>query len=359
MWRRTEGNILEADVQALVNTVNTVGVTGKGIALQFKKAFPGMFREYEAICKANKLHPGQMHVYELGLDDRGITANPRYIINFPTKRHWKGQSKLADIVAGLNALVDELKRRRITSVAIPPLGCGQGGLDWDEVRPLIERAMERIPEVEALIYAPKGSPEPIAMINRTERPELTPSRANMLRLLSEYPILGYELSLLEIHKILYFLQVAGEPLRLRFDQGQYGPYADNLRHVLHRFEGHFIEGFGDGRNNPRTPIRLIDEAVNEAARVSAESSTPEQKERVRRVFELIEGFETPYGMELLASAHWVVSQQGVPNEPNAVVDAVQGWNERKRKVMRPDHIRVAWNRLDRLGWLDQNTTNHD
>jgi O-acetyl-ADP-ribose deacetylase (regulator of RNase III) len=351
MWKLTEGNILEADAQALVNTVNTVGVMGKGIALQFKKAFPEMFKAYEAVCKAKKLQPGQMHVY-----DRGQMFNPRYIINFPTKRHWKGKSKLADIVAGLDALVEELTSRDIKSVAIPPLGCGQGGLSWDEVRPLIEQAMARIPKVEALIYAPKGAPEPAAIVNRTEPPEMTPSRANLLRLLSEYCVLGYELTLLEIHKILYFLQDAGEPLRLRFTKDRYGPYADNLRHVLHRFEGHFLVGFGDGRNSPRTPIRLFEDAVREAIRVSEESSTPEQKHRVRRVFELIEGFESPYGMELLASVHWVAARDGVPNEPEAVVRAVHAWNDRKRKIVKAEHIQVAWNRLLEQGWLGSDSS---
>ncbi|QEH31711.1 RNase III inhibitor [Aquisphaera giovannonii] len=354
MWKRTEGNILEADVQALVNTVNTVGVMGKGIALQFKKAFPEMFEAYEAVCKAKTLRPGLMHVY-----DRGQMFNPRYIINFPTKRHWKGKSRIADIEAGLDALVEELTARDIKSVAIPPLGCGHGGLDWDEVRPLIEQAMDRVPEVEALIYAPKGAPEPAAIVNRTERPEMTPSRANMLRLLSEYCVLGYDLTLLEIQKILYFLQVAGEPLKLRFAKDRYGPYADNLRHVLHRFEGHFLVGFGDGRNSPRTPIRLFEEAVSEAVQVSERSSTPEQKDRVRRVFDLIEGFESPYGMELLASVHWVAAQEGVPSEPAAVVQAVHAWNDHKRKTMKPEHIHVAWNRLQDLGWLGRDTTSHD
>src|SRR4051812_40187069 len=133
MWKIVEGNIIEADAQALVNTVNTVGVMGKGIALQFKKAFPEMVESYEAACEAKTLQPGRMHVY-----DRGQMINPRYIINFPTKRHWKGKSKIADIVSGLDALVEELKSRGITSVAIPPLGCGHGGLDWGDVLPLIE-----------------------------------------------------------------------------------------------------------------------------------------------------------------------------------------------------------------------------
>jgi O-acetyl-ADP-ribose deacetylase (regulator of RNase III) len=347
MWKIVEGNILESDVEALVNTVNTVGVMGTGIALQFKKAFPDMFAAYEAVCKAKKLQPGQMHVY-----DQGSMFNPRYIINFPTKRHWKGKSKLTDIETGLVALVEELTTRSINSVAIPPLGCGHGGLDWREVRPLIEQAMERVPDVEALIYAPKGAPEPAAMITRTRSPEMSSSRANIMRLLSEYCILGYELSLLEIQKILYFLQVAGEPLRLRFEKGSYGPYADNLRHVLHQFEGHFIVGFGDGKNSPRTPIRLFEQAVGEAVRVSEESSTPEQKQRVRRVFDLIEGFESPYGMELLASVHWVATHETACNDTEAVVHAINAWNDRKSRIMNPEHIRVAWNRLHDLGWLE-------
>jgi O-acetyl-ADP-ribose deacetylase (regulator of RNase III) len=294
-----------------------------------------------------------MHVF-----DRGSMFNPRYIINFPTKRHWKGKSRIIDIETGLDALVEELTTRGIKSVAIPPLGCGYGGLDWGDVRPRIERAMERVPEVDALIYVPNGAPEPAAMVNRTERPQMTPSRANMLRLLSEYCVLGYELSLLEIQKILYFLQVTGEPLRLHFEKGQYGPYADNLRHVLHRFEGHFIEGFGDGRNSPRTPIRLLDDVVREATQVSEQSSTVEQKERIRRVFDVIEGFESPYGMELLASVHWVATAEGISNDPEAVVLAVHQWNDRKRCLMKPEHIRVAWHRLRGLGWLDLDMSGH-
>lgn len=346
MWKVAEGNILNADVQALVNTVNTVGVMGKGIALQFKKAFPAMFEAYEKICKKDKLQPGQMHVY-----DRGQMFNPRYIINFPTKKHWKGKSKIADIESGLAALVEVLTQRGIRSVAIPPLGCGHGGLDWQEVFPLIQRALEQVPDVEAVIYAPKGAPAPAEMVNRTERPEMTPSRANMIRLLSEYCVLGYELRLLEIQKILYFLQSKGEPLKLRFVKRVYGPYADNLRHVMHRFEGHFIEGFGDGKNSPWTPIRLFDEVVAEATKVSKEAATPEQEEQVQQVFRLIEGFESPYGMELLSSIHWVATQEGADADLDTVVQAVHQWNDRKRRIMRPEHIRVAWARLREQGWL--------
>jgi hypothetical protein len=197
------------------------------------------------------------------------------------------------------------------------------------------------------------------MSERIEGPEMTPGQANIIRLLSGYGVLGYELTLLEIEKILYFLQESGEPLRLRFEKGPHGPYADNLRHVLHDFEGHFLEDIGDGRNSPRTPIRLFDEAVSEAERVSEESSTPEQRERGRRVFGVIEGFESPYGMELLASVHWAVDRDRVPSDPESLIQAVHQWSDRKRRIMKPEHIRVAWNRLRDLGWLGRDTASDD
>lgn len=346
MFKIVTGNILEADVEALVNTVNTVGVMGKGIALQFKKAYPEMMAAYERACRSGELQPGRMHVY-----DFGRMFNPRYIINFPTKRHWRGKSKLADIRAGLDALVNELEQRGIRSVAIPPLGCGHGGLQWSEVLPLIKKALEGVSDVETLVYAPAGAPKPAAMVNRTSKPEMTPRRANVMRVLAEYSVLGYELTLLEIQKLLYFLQEAGEPLQLRFEQGTYGPYADNLRHVLNRFEGHFLEGFGDGGNSPRTPIQLFSDAVNEASSVSREASTPEQEGRVQRVFQLIEGFESPYGMELLASVHWVaVKTEGERGAERAIAE-IHAWNDRKRRLMKPEHVRLAWEWLNDKGWL--------
>lgn len=193
------------------------------------------------------------------------------------------------------------------------------------------------------------------MIVRTERPEMTPLRATVLHVLSRYCVLGYDLTLLEVQKLLYFLQEAGEPLRLRFREDVYGPYADNLRHVLHLFEGHFISGFGDGKNSPSTVINLLSDALDEAERVlSCDSGfSDESKNRIKSVVELIEGFESPYGMELLATVHWVVAQRKVSGTFQSVVEAVHSWNERKRHMMKPEHIRMAWERLKDCGWIEQ------
>ncbi len=147
MIRSTRGDLLKAEAEALVNPVNCVGVMGKGLALQFKKAFPDNFEAYEAACKRGEVGPGRMFVF-----DTGRLIYPRYVVNFPTKRHWRDKSRIDDIWTGLGALVAEIRDRDITSIAIPRLGSGLGGLDWSQVRPLIENWMAPLAEVEVLIF---------------------------------------------------------------------------------------------------------------------------------------------------------------------------------------------------------------
>lgn len=119
MIELTRGNLLKADAQALVNAVNCVGVMGKGIALQFKQAYPENFRVYESACTAKEVRPGRMLIVATG-----VLIGPRFVINFPTKRHWRDNSRIEDIDAGLNALIDDVRRLKISSIAVPPLGCG-------------------------------------------------------------------------------------------------------------------------------------------------------------------------------------------------------------------------------------------
>lgn len=350
MIEKTTGNLLEADVEALINTVNTVGVMGKGIALQFKKAFPENFKAYKKACDAKELEPGQMLVVET----HELPGTAKYIINFPTKRHWRGKSKMEDIDSGLVALVQEIKKRNITSVAVPPLGCGNGGLRWSEVFPRIEAAFAGLPDVRVLVFEPAGAPSPRKMLNRTERPNMTPGRAAVLCLMNRYSVPGYvyRLSMLEIQKLAYFMQVSGQALRLKFQKHHYGPYADNLRKVLERIDGHYIEGYGDGdgTNSPETPITLLADAADEAE--SFLEKDEETQERFAQVSKLIEGFETPYGMELLATVHWVASENPKAREDvSEAVRDVHAWNARKRDLMQPAHIETAWNVLRKNDWL--------
>ncbi len=149
MIRSTKGNLLTAPVEALVNTVNTVGVMGKGLALQFREAFPENYKAYREACARGELAVGRMFVTE-----NLSGTNPRYIINFPTKAHWRDPSRLEYVTAGLKDLAHILRERQIQSVAIPPLGCGLGGLQWAVVKPLIIAALDEMPEVNILLFEP-------------------------------------------------------------------------------------------------------------------------------------------------------------------------------------------------------------
>jgi O-acetyl-ADP-ribose deacetylase (regulator of RNase III) len=345
------GNLLEAQVEALVNTVNTEGVMGKGIALQFRQAFPAMFKAYLADCRAGAVSLGKMNVFDLG---GLLPSGPRWIINFPTKGHWRSRSRLKDIESGLESLVKTVRELNIKSVAVPPLGCGHGGLDWSDVRPLIERAFARIPDVRVLLFAPAGAPAAADMPNRTESPGLTTGRAALLTLIDEYlkGLLDPNVTLLEIHKLMYFLQEAGQELKLQYEAQQYGPYARNLRHVLIKLEGHMLRGYGDGDDTPDKPIELVNGAV-EAARKFLADDTDVQN-RIDRVKKLIEGYEDPYGLELLSSVHWVMCRDSSCRDSmDAAIVAVQSWNDRKQQLFKREHLAAAWQRLRRENWATE------
>ncbi len=340
------GNILDAEAEALVNSVNCVGVMGRGIALQFKKVWPDNFKAYAAACRRGEVQPGRLFVFETGR-----LVNPRYIINFPTKRHWRSKSRMEDIEVGLRALVQEVVRRHIRSIAIPPLGCGLGGLDWEEVRPRIVQAFQGLPDVRVLIYEPAAWVVAAGASPSAEPVRMTVGRAALVALVDRYlnGLLVPFVSLLEIHKLLYFLQEAGEPLRLRFKKAPYGPYAENLRHVLHSVEGHFLSGYGDGGDDPRKAIRVLPSALPEARNVLLHH--PDTLARVERVGELVEGFESPHGLELLATVHWLGNKELAPQfDDQELVSLFYRWAGRKR-TFTERQVRLAARVLRVRGWL--------
>jgi len=349
MIKTTQGNLLKAPAEALVNTVNTVGVMGKGIALQFRQAFPEMYRAYEKACKDGDMQLGQVQVFDLG----GLAGGPRWIINFPTKGHWRADSRLADVENGLNDLVAKVRKLGIRSIAIPPLGCGNGGLDWNEVRPRIEQAFASLSDVRVLLYEPAGAPKSAVMPNRTARPKLTLGQAALVGLMDRYlkGLLDPFVSLLEIHKLMYFFKAAGENMpRLTFEKQLYGPYSPDLRHGLIRMEKHLTRGFGEGTDKPTTPIELLPGAVESAETFL--SKLPETKTRMEKVAALIEGYEDPYGMELLSSVHWVMQHEAsASDDVEKAVAGVQSWNDRKRRLLKPEHLKLAWQRLHDQGWV--------
>lgn len=342
-----QGDILQAETEAIINTVNCVGVMGRGIALQFKNAYPDNFKAYVVACKAEQVIPGKMFVFETGQ-----LTGPRYIINFPTKRHWKGKSRLEDIIAGLDDLVAVIRRNGIRSIAIPPLGSGLGGLDWQDVKPLIESAVQPLEEVQIVIYDPKGAPSSERMVHKTEVPKMTAGRAALVELMQRYlnGVLDPFISLLELHKLMYFMQESGEPLRLKYRKAHYGPYAENLRHVLNAIEGHMISGYSDGGDMPDKQLVLVPGVVAEAKAFLEQQE--ETYRRFQKVSELVDGFESPFGLELLSTVHWTMRHESLTS-PEEVTEYIYAWNERKRQFT-PRQISLAIDTLHHKGWLISN-----
>lgn len=338
------GDILAEDAEALVNTVNCVGIMGRGIALQFKNAFPENFTAYAAACKREEVQPGRMFVYETGQ-----LTNPRYIINFPTKRHWRGKSRLEDIDAGLNALAQEIRDRHIRSIALPPLGSGLGGLEWAQVRPRIEKAFRDFRDLRIIIFEPHGAPEADKMVRNRDVPKMTPGRAALVGLMHRYlgGLLDPFVTLLEVHKLMYFMQIAGEPLRLKYQKAPYGPYAENLRHVLRAIEGHLISGYADGGDAPEKQLTLVPGAIHDA-HAFLEHHT-ETRARFDKVADLVEGFESPFGLELLATVHWITQHES-PETVSEVVARTYAWSDKKKRFS-PRQIALAVDVLSQKGWI--------
>jgi O-acetyl-ADP-ribose deacetylase (regulator of RNase III) len=345
MFEYKRGNILAEETEAFVNTVNCVGVMGRGIALQFKKAFPENFKAYAQACKYKEVKPGEMFVFQTGQ-----VVNPRFIINFPTKRHWRSHSRIEDIEIGLTALKSTIQEYKICSIAIPPLGCGLGGLNWDEVKARIEVILKPLDDVQVILYEPQGELAQAKTGQCLHTPNMTPGRAVLVELINRYlqGLLDPFITLLEIHKLMYFMQEAGESLKLRYTKAPYGPYAENLRHVLNVIEGHLITGYADGGDHPDKPIALLPTAVEKATTFLQDY--PETCTRFERVTKLVEGFETPFGLELLSTAHWVVKNESV-HSLSDVIDRTYRWNPRKQQFTERQ-IGLAVDVLNQQGWID-------
>jgi O-acetyl-ADP-ribose deacetylase (regulator of RNase III) len=336
------GDILQADAEALVNTVNCVGFMGRGIALAFKEAYPENFKAYERACRHDEVVPGSMFIF-----DTHRLTNPRWIINFPTKRHWRGKSRLEDIRSGLEDLVRIVRDLGIQSVAIPPLGCGLGGLDWRVVKPVISESVAQLKGVDIMVYEPGGTSSESGQ-RRPNPPSMTRARALLILAMRRYlrAMLDPSVTLLELHKLMYFIQSAGEPLQLNYQHGHYGPYAENLRFLLQNMNHYYVESDMTQGDRPDVPVQLVPSAVGDAeAFVSSTRATV----ALDRVFQLIEGWESPYGLELLATVHWLAVEDNVSGR-EAIVQATYRWNARKM-VFTARQIGMAYDVLRDHNWI--------
>lgn len=335
------GNIVKDRSDALVNTVNSVGVMGKGVALAFKKAFPENFVAYKHATEDGKIRPGGVFAFE-----NPPRYRTRWILNLATKDHWRGRSRVEWIERGLTELREHLVAYGIRSVAVPPLGCGHGGLDWLIVRPLIVDALSALPNLAVVIYEPSKAYRNHAGRQPVESPTI--AKALVSEVVRRYETGGLECSLLEAHKLAYFvsrsaLDVLGyDPLRLRYQPHRYGPYSDQLRHPLADMEGQFIDSdalVADLR--PSDAIFTLPEASN-GARALLQNSDGRYRNVLDRVFRTIEGFESPQGLEVLASLDWLLREQGVEPTREALLCAVGTWPgppgtaERKSRLITED-----------------------
>jgi O-acetyl-ADP-ribose deacetylase (regulator of RNase III) len=342
MIKYKQGNIIGENVDAIVNTVNCVGVMGRGLALQYKNKFPDNFKTYAKACKDGEVIIGKMFITQTGQ-----LTNPKYIINFPTKRHWRGKSKIEYIECGLIDLINIIKKYDIKSIAIPPLGSGLGGLDWNIVKNKIENIFSDIKEINIIVYRPLEKKNIVKNIP-TNAPKMTKGRAALIGLINRYleGLLSPFISLLEIHKLVYFMQEAGEPLQLKFEKAHYGPYAQNLRHVLNVVEGHFINGYEYGGDAPDKQIKLVSSAVIVANKFLEDKQIT--KANFNKVSDLISGFETPFGLELLSTVHWVMKQNNTTNI-NQIITSIYNWNKGKKKFSEKQ-IQLAIDVLIKKEW---------
>lgn len=350
MIKFTEGNLLESDAEALVNTVNTVGVMGKGVALMFKEAFPENFREYEAACRAKELQVGKMFVTR-----RDTLLGPKWIVNFPTKAHWRYPSKMEWVDRGLDDLKAFIARHHVKSIAIPPLGAGNGGLDWSEVRELMVEKLGDLHDVQVVIYEPTKRYQNVA--KRTGVATLTPARASIAELIRRYSILGIECSLLEVQKLGYFLERFNRKLSLpefQFDFGanKYGPYSDKLKHMLNGLDGSYLhcdKRLADA--GPFEPIRF-DEAKRDVVAAFMKSEGKEHLPAVEATSSLIDGFESPLSMELLATVDWLLVDMNAEPNVAAIREKLASWPGGKESADRKLHLfedRIIGIALEALG----------
>jgi len=339
-----KGNLLDSEAQALVNTVNTVGVMGKGIALQFKERFPENFRAYSRACKAGEVKIGKMFVHD-ELTMYGIKT----IINFPTKEQWFRKSQYKYIEEGLQDLVKVINDKKIESVAIPPLGAGNGGLNWNKVKKLITQYLSELKGIDITIYEPNAEIKKI--LQKESRPKdvkLTPARAMLLYALFKYERFGEHSTVFTANKIMYFLQQSGENLRLKFEPYTYGPYAQAVEKVLYALNGKYLTGLEQMQAGPFEQLKLSYNKYDEIQEFVEKNLDTLQKQRLSNLFKVIEGFESTFSLEILSSVHYL-KKNNPELTKQEILGKIRTWNDRKKSLINEYHVELAHEQLDNYG----------
>lgn len=337
-----KGNLLDSTAQALVNTVNTVGVMGKGIALQFKEAFPMNFKIYAAACKKQELQPGKLLVVK-----EQTLVDEKIIINFPTKTEWYLKSKYEYVEAGLKELAKVIDEYKIESIAIPPLGCGNGGLKWEKVKSMIETYLGHLTHVDIQVFEPNEAVKDILKQQTTSKEvKLTPARAMLLYAMFYYESLGESSSLFVANKLAYFLQRLGETSlnKLHFEASHYGPYAVQVEHLLHNVNGKYLKGLEQMNAKAFEPLELQYDKIKEVSEYIRKELSPEQRARLSNLVKLIDGFQSALSLEILATVDFI-RKDNLSISHDEIVRTIQSWSNRKHKLFQEKHIKIATNHL--------------
>ncbi len=332
------GNLLEAKTEALVNTVNTVGVMGKGIALQFKEAFPMNFKIYATTCKKKELHTGQLLVVK-----EQTLEGEKIIINFPTKTEWYLKSKYEYIEEGLKELAKIIEEYHIRSIAIPPLGCGNGGLKWDRVRLLIGQYLGHLNHVDIQVFEPNEAVKDLLKQQEVKKEiKLTPAKGMILYALFYYESLGENCNLFVANKLTYFLQRLGEQSlnKLKFEASHYGPYSVQVAHLLRGLNGQYIKGLEQMNAKAFEPLELQYDKIKEVSEYIKKELTVEQRTRLSNLVKLIDGYQSALSLEILATVDFIKKDN--PNINNeALISKIHNWSDRKRTLFQERYIQIA------------------
>lgn len=314
--------MFDAQVDAIVNTVNLVGVMGKGVAFQFKERFPENFRVYSEACKSRTIGIGNSLVVPAVWRGRQI-----WIVNFPTKVHWRNPSEYQYVEKGLDNLVGILEQYNIKSIALPPLGAGNGGLEWEKVRTMIEDKLRSV-NCEIYLYEPGHD-----SVLRYRSVKLTAAKALLIYMLERLRRKGENLSTFSAVKLVYFMQKCGAKglFKMQFVPYTFGPYCDQVKKMLHSLDGAYITGYEDIQKKPFEPFGLIDESfVIVQNMVESDIMLLDVVNRTERY---LDGYWDEYGLELLSTVDYIISNSDIiPMSVDNIHQRIITWNERKEKM---------------------------
>ena len=351
------GDIFESGAQTLVNTVNCVGVMGKGIALEFKKRFPEMHDDYVQLCNQGKVKLGEAYLYRRLI--------PPWILNFPTKDHWRSVSRLEDIVAGLRYLQEHCREWGITSLAVPPLGCGQGQLEWRIVGPTLYRRLKRL-DIPVDLFAPFGTPHEelkLAFLDAANRGQPAPSRQD-----ANYRVFPAWVALVEIlrgierepyhwrvgrttfQKIAYFATESGIPTGLEYKRGSFGPYAADLKRQI---TGLVNNGLIREERLGRMFAVRTGPTFEDAWRAYAEQ-VEHWRKAIDKITDLFMRMNTQQA-EVAATVHFAaveLKQAGRPKPSESeILGQVMQWKQKRRPPLDEKEVALTIRNLNMLSWI--------